>query len=94
MAVSDEGPGLSHEDAAHAFDRFWRAEAARTRAGGGAGLGLAIVRQIAEAHDGAARVVSELGRGSVFVIWLPQHAGAGAAPEGSPVAIPGKTVGT
>ncbi len=93
MAVSDEGPGLSTDDASHAFDRFWRAEAARSRAGGGAGLGLAIVRQIAETHNGAARVVSEPGRGSVFVVWFPLHAGAGAPPEGSPVAVPGKTEG-
>jgi signal transduction histidine kinase len=85
MAVSDTGPGLSPQDAARVFDRFWRADAARTRAGGGAGLGLAIVRQIAEAHGGAARVFTTPGAGSTFVVWLPLGSDTEAPPEGSPV---------
>ncbi len=85
MAVSDEGPGMNEEEQAHAFDRFWRADAGRSRAGGGAGLGLAIVRQIAESHRGRARVVGEPGRGSVFVVWLPVAPEAGEPPPTSPL---------
>ena len=59
-AVSDEGPGLTHEQAEHAFDRFWRGPT------GGSGLGLAIVRAIAERHGGTVTVA-----GSRFVIDLP-----------------------
>jgi signal transduction histidine kinase len=83
MAVVDEGPGMSDDERAHAFDRFWRADVSRSRAGGGAGLGLAIVRQIAEAHGGTARVFPA-GRGSVLVIWFPTRTGLGPAPYGPP----------
>jgi two-component system OmpR family sensor kinase len=53
LSVADEGPGLSPEEAAHAFERFWRGPATR---GEGSGLGLAIVRAIAERHGGSVRV--------------------------------------
>ncbi len=68
LSVSDEGPGLSAEDAAHAFERFWRGPSAR---GEGSGLGLAIVRAIAERHGGAVHV-----EGSRFTIELPAVADA------------------
>jgi signal transduction histidine kinase len=71
IAVADEGPGIAAEDQAHVFDRFWRADKARSRADGGTGLGLAIVRQIAESHGGEVRLHSKPGVGSSFVIWLP-----------------------
>ena len=71
IAVADEGPGIAPEDQAHVFDRFWRADKARSRADGGTGLGLAIVRQIAESHGGRVRLQSKVGVGSSFVIWLP-----------------------
>jgi signal transduction histidine kinase len=71
IAVADEGPGISAEDQAHVFDRFWRADKGRSRADGGTGLGLAIVRQIAESHGGEVRLQSKVGLGSSFVIWLP-----------------------
>jgi signal transduction histidine kinase len=71
IAVADEGPGISPEDQSHVFDRFWRADKARSRADGGTGLGLAIVRQIAESHGGEVRLQSKVGLGSSFVIWLP-----------------------
>lgn len=54
---SDTGPGLSAEDQARAFDRFWRADASRGRSLGGSGLGLPIVRAIARAHGGEARLL-------------------------------------
>jgi len=71
IAVADEGPGISPDDQAHVFDRFWRADKARARADGGTGLGLAIVRQIVEGHGGEVRLHSKVGVGSSFVVWLP-----------------------
>jgi signal transduction histidine kinase len=71
IAVADEGPGISPEDQAHVFDRFWRADRGRARTDGGTGLGLAIVRQIVESHGGQIRLQSKVGVGSSFVIWLP-----------------------
>jgi signal transduction histidine kinase len=63
VSVADEGPGLSTDEAAHAFERFWRGPNARS---GGSGLGLAIVRAIAERHGGTVGV-----EGSRFEIALP-----------------------
>jgi signal transduction histidine kinase len=71
IAVADEGPGISLEDQAHVFDRFWRADKARSRSDGGTGLGLAIVRQVVEGHGGEVRLHSKVGVGSSFVVWLP-----------------------
>lgn len=71
VAVSDEGPGIAPEDQPHVFDRFWRADKARSRADGGTGLGLAIVRQIVQTHGGEVQLQSRLGVGSTFTIWLP-----------------------
>lgn len=71
LAVSDAGPGLDVESAARAFDRFWRGNTAGGV--GGAGLGLYLVRKIAEAHGGSASVESTPTRGSRFVITLPQE---------------------
>ncbi len=78
VAVSDEGPGIPPEDQPRVFDRFWRADKARSRAEGGTGLGLAIVRQIANAHGGEVQLQSRVGVGSTFTMWLPV-----AAVEGS-----------
>ncbi|HUR77547.1 MAG TPA: HAMP domain-containing sensor histidine kinase [Acidimicrobiales bacterium] len=74
VAVADEGPGMSEEVAAHAFDRFYRADVARTRAHGGTGLGLSIVESIARAHGGSASVSSAPGEGTRFEIRLPATA--------------------
>jgi heavy metal sensor kinase len=71
VAVSDEGPGIAAEDQPRVFDRFWRADKARSRADGGTGLGLSIVRQIAQSHGGDVQLQSKLGVGSTFTIWLP-----------------------
>jgi two-component system, OmpR family, sensor kinase len=71
LSVADSGSGISPEDLPHVFDRFYRADRSRTRNGGGAGLGLAIVRWIAEAHGGQVAVESQPGRGSRFTLLLP-----------------------
>ncbi len=69
MEVADRGPGLSPEQAAHVFERFYRADQARTA--GGTGLGLAIVAALVTAHGGAVWVNSRPGGGAVFRIALP-----------------------
>lgn len=71
IAVEDEGPGLSAEFAARAFDAFARAEPSRSRQFGGSGLGLSVVRAIAEAHGGHARYSTSEKGGSVFEIVFP-----------------------
>jgi two-component system OmpR family sensor kinase len=73
LAVQDTGEGISAEDLPHVFDRFYRADRARSRATGGGGLGLAIVRAIVEAHDGQISAASDgvPGRGSTFTVRLP-----------------------
>lgn len=71
LTVADTGVGISEEDLPHIFDRFYRADRSRSRYSGGAGLGLSIVKRVAEAHNGYATVASAPGRGSTFAIWLP-----------------------
>ncbi|HEX5096103.1 MAG TPA: HAMP domain-containing sensor histidine kinase [Acidimicrobiia bacterium] len=71
IEVRDDGPGMSADDAAHVFERFWRADKARTRSSGGAGLGLSIVAAIAEAHGGKAEVETAPGQGAVFRVRVP-----------------------
>jgi len=88
IAVADEGPGIAPEDQLHVFDRFWRADKARSRADGGTGLGLAIVRQIAESHGGRVRLQSKVGVGSSFVIWLPVATSGASEPLPRPPASP------
>ena len=73
FTVRDSGIGISAADLPHVFDRFWRADRARSRASerGGFGLGLAIAQWIAQAHGGRIGVQSRLGRGSVFTVTIP-----------------------
>ncbi|HLL75225.1 MAG TPA: heavy metal sensor histidine kinase [Pyrinomonadaceae bacterium] len=72
LSVSDTGPGIPPHARAHVFERFYRADKARTRAeDGGAGLGLAIARWIAQAHDGELELHDSGGKGSTFVARLP-----------------------
>ncbi|HBY95699.1 MAG TPA: sensor histidine kinase [Chloroflexi bacterium] len=66
VSVIDTGPGIPAQDLPHVFDRFWRADQARVRENGGAGLGLAIAKQLVEAQGGQIGVQSEVGRGSQF----------------------------
>ncbi len=71
LSVADTGVGISEEERAHIFDRFYRVDRSRSRHSGGAGLGLSIVKWVAEAHGGYVTVASEVGRGSTFAIYLP-----------------------
>lgn len=72
LRVQDTGAGIAPEHLVHVFDRFYRADRARSRDSGGTGLGLAIVRAIVEAHGGTVTAASQgPGRGSTFTIKLP-----------------------
>jgi len=76
LEVDDHGPGLSQEQAERVFERFYRADQARGRKTGGAGLGLAIVAALVGAHGGAVGVDTAPGRGAMFWITLPLAAEA------------------
>ena len=75
VEMADTGPGLTEEQRAHVFERFYRADEARTRhtdrEATGTGLGLAIVAAIVRAHHGTVEVLSEPGRGATFRVTLP-----------------------
>ena len=71
LEVIDQGPGLSPADAERVFERFYRADASRSRASGGVGLGLSIAAAIVEAHGGLMRVATSVGHGTTFSIELP-----------------------
>ncbi len=72
LSVRDTGPGIPAADLERIFERFYRLDEARTRRSGGAGLGLAIARWIAEAHGGHIAVESVVDQGSVFTLVLPR----------------------
>lgn len=71
LEVADTGLGIAPEDLKHVFKRFWRGEKSRSRATGGAGIGLAIVHELVRAHDGRIDVESKPGAGSTFRVSLP-----------------------
>lgn len=79
LEVADEGPGLGAEDAERVFERFYRVDAARTRANGGSGLGLSIVAGLAAAHGGRVELDTVAGEGATFRVVLPMAASADAA---------------
>ncbi|MEO5899904.1 MAG: HAMP domain-containing sensor histidine kinase [Ilumatobacteraceae bacterium] len=76
VTVRDDGPGMTTEQAAHVFERFYRVDPSRSRASGGAGLGLAIVDALVRAHHGVITVDAAPGHGVTFTISLPLAAPA------------------
>ena len=92
VAVDDAGPGIPADERESVFQRFWRGDAAKARAEGRSGLGLTIVRQIAEAHRGVVRLWPSERGGSTFVVWLPATSAEGTAPlpAESTVELPGQ----
>jgi heavy metal sensor kinase len=72
FSVSDSGIGIGEDDLPHVFNRFWRADKVRSRAAGGAGLGLSIARWIVDQHHGTLTAESGIGRGSIFRVIIPQ----------------------
>jgi two-component system OmpR family sensor kinase len=83
LDVIDHGPGMTSDQANRVFERFYRADQARTRATGGSGLGLAIVSSLVTAHGGVASVRTAPGRGATFRVTLPlaPEAQGGLPPE-------------
>jgi two-component system sensor histidine kinase SenX3 len=90
IAVADQGQGIAESEQGRIFERFYRVDAARSRATGGTGLGLAIVKHICANHGGEITVWSEQGQGSTFTMRLPAVPSrrtsevAPAIPAGSP----------
>jgi two-component system phosphate regulon sensor histidine kinase PhoR len=72
VSVSDNGPGIDPKHVPRLFERFYRVDAGRSREVGGTGLGLSIVKHLVEAMGGAVTVDSKVGKGSTFVVTLPQ----------------------
>jgi heavy metal sensor kinase len=75
VAIRDTGLGIAEKDLPHVFDRFFRADQARSVEVRGSGLGMAIARWIAEAHQGTITAASEFGKGSTFEVRLPLYSG-------------------
>jgi len=71
LVVEDTGMGISEDELSNVFDRFYRSRQAQATGTDGAGLGLSIVKHVAEAHGGAVAVSSRVGRGTTFTVDLP-----------------------
>lgn len=82
LVVADDGPGIPREHLPRLTERFYRVSAIRTRAVGGAGLGLAIAKHILQRHQGELQIRSTFGEGSAFTIWLPRR--RDSAPDARP----------
>jgi two-component system, OmpR family, sensor histidine kinase BaeS len=102
VEVADTGIGIPPDQLPRVFDRFWRAEKSRSRATGGSGLGLALVRELVEAHGGRVEVQSLVDRGSRFRVYLPVEARPGfplvtfqgrTAPDGAVVCVAALSAG-
>jgi two-component system OmpR family sensor kinase len=81
LVVSDNGPGIASEDLPHVFERFYRADKARSRAEGRSGLRLAICKAIVDAHGGTLAVESTLGQGARFTMRVRQPENGGGTSE-------------
>jgi signal transduction histidine kinase len=89
VEVEDRGPGIPEDELPRIWESFFRGERARNSPNRGSGLGLAVVRQLAELHGGRVEVESQLGEGTTFRVWLPtapkgqQNGGSGHSNGGS-----------
>jgi two-component system sensor histidine kinase SenX3 len=92
IAVIDQGIGIEPKDLDRIFERFYRADKARSRSTGGTGLGLAIVKHIATNHGGQVDVVSTVGVGSTFTLRLPARPPDAALPLPASVEIAAATM--
>lgn len=93
IRISDTGIGIDASDLPHIFERFYRADKARSRQSGGSGLGLAITQEIIARHQGSVSVESEIGVGSTFIVRLPVKSVpkvADTAPEAEGAALGAK----
>jgi signal transduction histidine kinase/DNA-binding response OmpR family regulator len=91
LRVSDTGAGIPAADLPHVFDRFHRVAGTPSRTFEGSGIGLALVRELVRMHDGDVRVESAEGRGSTFIVTIPNRIGQAAA---KPLAIAAASVAT
>jgi two-component system sensor histidine kinase SenX3 len=91
ISVSDQGIGIADSDTERIFERFYRADPARSRATGGTGLGLAIVKHVAANHGGRVDVRSRAGRGSTFTLTLPTVEDRPSAAGTAPASVSGGT---
>ena len=82
VTITDTGPGIPPEDLPRIFDSFYRVDKARSRAMGGAGLGLSIAQRLAKLQGGRIEAASDGqdGHGTTFSLWLPLAAPKGAVP--------------
>lgn len=71
ISVSDDGPGMTDEESARAFDRFYRGDRSRARHSGGSGLGLAIAKMVSEQHGGTLDLRTAVGQGATFTMTIP-----------------------
>jgi two-component system sensor histidine kinase SenX3 len=81
IAVTDRGIGIAEDEQQRVFERFYRADKARSRATGGTGLGLAIVKHVAANHGGSVGLWSRPGTGSTFTLRIPAHVSPEPAAE-------------
>jgi signal transduction histidine kinase len=82
LRVADQGPGMDPGDAGRAFERFYRADASRTRSAGSTGLGLAIVASLVAAHGGTVDLRTAPGKGATFTVRLPRSGPPHGAADG------------
>lgn len=73
VTAADTGTGIAPQHLPHSFERFYRSDVARARAGGGSGRGLAIVRQIVDDHHGTLTADSTVGVGTTVTVRIPQQ---------------------
>ena len=88
ITVADSGTGIPPEDLERIFERFARSDISRQRDNEGLGLGLPIVKTIAEAHGGTLSIHSEMGKGTQLTMTLPLAVAVGERPKGSPSPTP------